>query len=133
MKYEFDKIINTKISLFLKIRLFIREIFDNTYMLPWWVHKWEKIIAFIENWIIKAFFIGWIIKLDWKDVFNLEYIHSFSPWYWSKLLFTFINKHNVKNILYIPSSSFDFWKKVELTCKKEWIILKVPGERVKFQ
>lgn len=129
---EFDKIINTKITTFIKIRLFLRGKFDKTYMLPWWVRKWEPITAFLENWKVEAFFIWKIIDLNWKEVFNLEYIHSFSFWYWSMLLFTFINKYNVKNILYIKSSSFNFWNKVEKYCKKEWVVLKQPWEDIQF-
>lgn len=127
---DFYKIVNTRVTFLLKIRLYIRKIKDNVYLLP--LRDWEDITVFMEKWIIKAFLIWKIVNSNWKQFFNLIYIHSFSPWYWSKLLFTFINKYNVKNILYIPVSSLTFWRKVWLFCKENKIIIKQPWEKINF-
>lgn len=76
----------------------------------------ERIISYSENsLLIDAFMIGRIFEDKEKDVkwFNLEYIYSFKKWSGSKILLTYLNKHNIRDINFVINGSFDFWNKME--------------------
>jgi hypothetical protein len=57
-------------------------------------------------------------KYDWNDFFNLEFIYSFKKWSWTKLLLTFINKEDIKEIRLLKSSSYLFWDKIKNICEQ---------------
>lgn len=87
------------------------------------VHLWERIISYKEWLFLIDWFMIWRLLSNTKNkkFFNLEYIHSFKKWTWTKLLLTFLNKNNIKDISYIKSGSFEFWDKIEKIFKDSWI------------
>jgi hypothetical protein len=121
-----------KLSDLTYFRLWMDEYFNKKYILQ--TRVWEMIISYKE-WL---FFIDWfmiwnIVEMDWKMVFNLIYIHSFKKWIWTKMLLTYINKHKIKNIYYLPNSWFDFWKKIKVIFKDNNITLKTIWDNIEFQ
>lgn len=89
----------------------------------------ERIIGYSENlFFIDAFMIGRIHEDTEKNIkwFNLEYIYSFKKWSGTKILLTYLNKHNIKNIHYIVNGSFDFWNKMEKIFEEQGIKRWIP-------
>jgi len=123
---------NDNLSELTYFRLWIDEYFNKKYIMQ--TRIWESIISYQEWFFINDGFMIWkIIEIDWKNVFNLEYIHSFKKWVWTKMLLTYINKFQIKNILYLPSAEFDFWDKIKEILKNNNIIIKTPWDNIEFQ
>lgn len=121
-----------RLSSLTSFRLWIDKNFNNKYVLKTMI--WEVIITYQKSLFWIDWFMIWrIIELDWKRVFNLEYIHSFKKWIWTEMLLTYINKHKIKNILYLPNSWFEFWEKIKNILKGNSIVLKTVWEKVDFQ
>lgn len=97
------------------------------YFMP--TRNGERIISYSENPLsIDAFMIGEIKEDKEKNIkwFNLEYIYSFKKWSGTKILLTYLNKHNIKDILYVTKGSFDFWNKMEKIFEEQGIKRWIP-------
>ena len=125
---------NDRLSLLTQFRVFIDSYINHKYRMH--TNEWEKIISYSENGLWIDSFMIWKIceNSNWKRFFNLEYIYSITgKWAGTKLLLTYINKNEIKNISYLPTWWYTFWEKVIPFLEGNNIITKIPFDNNKFQ